>query len=110
MPTALLTTDKWPPKGWVYRELIGGKYWTNPAPMSPFMEVARALCQVRASNPATRAMAKIELCVESLERYTCKRLNDDGRWCQAGVKTQAQLAAEQVSGGGCSGCGRKRKK
>lgn len=105
----LHTTKKWPDKGWVYRELIGGKYWTNPDPLRSFMEVAQAICQARANNPATRATAKIELCVESLENYTCKRLNGDGRWCIEGMKSQAEIVAEKVAGVGCRGCGRKKK-
>lgn len=100
----LHSISKHPPKGWVYRELMAGRYWTAPDPMLPFEDVALALCRARANNKVTSTLVE---CKESLATYTCKRLNDDARWCLGPGDPQASAKAKNEKS--CAGCGKKKR-
>jgi hypothetical protein len=102
----LHSTSKHPPKGWLYRELIAGRYWTAPDPMLGFEMVAKALCAARANNKVKTTLAE---CKEAVANFTCKRLDNDVRWCVQASNPQAAAVAAKAKRE-CAGCGRKRKK
>lgn len=103
----LVETKQFPPDGWIYREMIGTRYWTNPQPMIPFLDVVKLLAKARANNPKLGLSTDLGDCAKAIGDYTCKRLNDDTRWCEG----RAPSAIEQTlkAAKGCGGCGAKKK-
>lgn len=103
----LISTNQFPPNGWVYRETIGGRSWTNPDTMLPFWDVVSTIVRARANNPGSKP-ATAESAAQDLADYTCKRLNNDTRWCE-GIAVASESAVRRRSGG-CGGCGSRKKK
>lgn len=104
MTFPLHTTKKLPPKGWVYRELINGKWWVNRDPMLPWSEVVKGLYNARVNNKVKSTVREVE---EAIATFTCNRLGGDTRWC---VGAGDPVAVERSKERKCAGCGAKRKR
>lgn len=105
----LVTVNKLPPQGWIYREVIGGRSWTNPDTMLPFWDVVTVIQRARGNNPSTQLSTNAQSIARDLALYTCRRLNYDSRWCVTAV-TAEEAALAVKKGKGCSGCGGKKRK
>jgi hypothetical protein len=105
MSAPLHTTKKLPPKGWVYRELIAGKWWSNRDPMLPFGEVVKSLYNAKINNKIKTTVAQ---CEEAIAAFTCNRLGGDTRWC-VGASDPVAVERSKQEARGCQGCGRKKK-
>jgi hypothetical protein len=102
--STLHSTTKFPPKGWIFRVMIAGRYWTVPDPMLPFDEVVKGIVRVHEAN---KVKLSIEQATQMLADFTCKRLDNDTRWCVGKVASGTATAEAKVKG--CAGCGRKRR-
>jgi len=103
----LCSISKFPPNGWIYREMIGNRYWTVPDPMLPFWDVVSSIINARANNPGAGLTTDQQAVATALAAYTCNRLNGDTRWCEGAAST---TGTGQSKRSGCGGCGGKRKK
>lgn len=105
MTFPLHTTKKLPPKGWVYRELIAGKWWVNRDPMRGFDHVSEGLFNARTNNKVKTTKRE---CDQSIAVFTCNRLGGDSRWCVG--ESDPVAVAKSANERKCKGCGAKRKK
>lgn len=102
----LINTSNFPKSGWTYRE--PSINWTNPDPLNGegFDYAVRMIQQARANNPASGLDPSYEACAEALSEYTCRRLNNNPKWCTGDPEVmKAQAAA--IASRGCGGCGKK---
>lgn len=107
-----LISSKFPPGGFIYREVSVNWHTTPELAMLGLKEVARALQIVRIQNPMAGLNPDFEACVADVEAYTCARLHDDPRWCGEDVtiatSTIARSGASTKQPKKCASCGKRR--
>lgn len=110
----LVNTADFPPGGYQFREPSLNWSTTSEIAMGGLDSTVRALQMVRAQNPDSGLNPSYGACLEAVKEFTCKRLNDDPRWCGLPPEEiQTREALRQVgrkSRGikGCASCGKRR--
>lgn len=81
MPVRLISKNKFPPQGWVYRQAETG--WTAPDPMSSaYWVTVDQIIKHRLLNPGFPFATTREAVDWDLENYTCLRLKNSPQFCR----------------------------
>lgn len=102
----ILNHNVFPPNGWVYRERIAGKYWSVPDPLQPLDVCSIALFNARRNN---KVSTTLEECRKAISDYTCRRLDNDTRFCESTAE-QVKIREAKEARPKRSCCGRGKKK
>lgn len=79
MAFRLISTAKFPPKGWIYYQSETG--WRSPKPMETGFAATRdQIIAMRSKNPAFPLSTKPDIVEWELENFTCLRLKNDPHW------------------------------
>ncbi len=98
----LLNRNNSPPGGFPYREPSIG--WVSPNDGAIFTERVKQISAARANNFGAGLDPTYEACADALDKATCKRLNNDPKWCVSASDGVARVILQRVPTP-CAGCG-----